>query len=122
MCVCRMLLAHAEKVVYRRDVVQANVVWLDGWSMRVLDAIQTHGRVMLSSPEHEHMTCKMAVEHSCSGRNTGAAGGDGAQLGAPALFCVTVLDTAFFVPAGAKSGDFNRCQGAHAEISLGIRD
>ena len=40
MCVCRMLLAHAEKVVYRRDVVQANVVWLDGWSMRVLDAIQ----------------------------------------------------------------------------------
>jgi len=121
-CVSNVACTRAEKVVYHRDVVQANVVWLDGWSMRVLDAIQTHGRVILSSPEHEHMTCKMAVEHSCSGRNTGAAEGDGAQLRAPALFCVTVLDTAFLVPAGAKCGDFNRCQGAHAEISLGIRD
>ena len=89
MCVCRMLLAHAEKVVYRRDVVQANVVWLDGWSMRVLDAIQTHGRVMLSSPEHEHMTCKMAVEHSCSGRNTDTAGGDSEHVGTPAHVLLT---------------------------------
>ena len=112
MCVCRMLLAHAEKVVYRRDVVQANVVWLGGWSMRVLDAIQTHGRVMLSSPEHEHMTCKMAVEHSCSGRNTGAAGGDGAQLGAPALFCVTVLDTAFFCASRRKKRGFQSLPGS----------
>jgi hypothetical protein len=103
-----MLLARAEKVVYHRDVVLANVVWLDGWSMCVLDAIQTHGRVMVSCPEHEHMTCKMAVEqdvHSCSGRNTDAAGGDGAQIGAPALFGATVLDTVFFVPAGANSRD-----------------
>ena len=63
---------------------------------------------MVSSPEHEHMTCKMAVEqdlHSCSGRSTDAVEGDDAQLETRRFF-VALCSTQLFLSQQAQTVGF----------------